>query len=164
MRSVLSTSTTCLRNWINSMNRITKEQLSELSHKDQVRFALFCAYQLKDQWVSPSGCMNALKVVEMWLEDKANIEECSKATKIFWTYCHNEDMVVLYALAATHFCVYTSYVSISENAMLASKFVISHIAPSPNSTHFVIQEQRDYYNELRYIDNIFEDIVLKEIV
>jgi hypothetical protein len=143
-----------------NMEHITGEELSELSHKDQVRFALFCAYQLKDNWLRKDYCEKAINVVELWLEDKATTEDCVRAISDFWPRAHGVNTCVLYAIATTHSNQYTSWVSTSDNASLASKFAI-HLTLDLIAKEFVIKDQRDYYIELRYIDEIFEDVVLE---
>jgi hypothetical protein len=142
------------------MEYITGGELSELSHKDQVRFALFCAYQFKDKWLSKDYCEKAINVVELWLEDKATEWDCVRAISDFWPRAHGANTCVLYAIATTHSNQYTSWVSTSDSASLASKFAI-HLPLDLLTKKSIYQAQRDYYIELRYIDEIFEDVVLE---
>ena len=55
---------------------VSEKELKLLSHKDIVRFALFCAEQVKDNWKDIPECVRAIETVERWLEGKASAEEC----------------------------------------------------------------------------------------
>ena len=61
------------------MQLITKADLKLLSHKDQVRFAIFCVKQVEGQWKAIPACVKATATVELWLEGKATAEECRSA-------------------------------------------------------------------------------------
>ena len=61
------------------MRRISTFDLHILKHEFQVRFALFCAYQVKDRWDKTPSCIEAVKIVELWLEGKASDDECRSA-------------------------------------------------------------------------------------
>ena len=61
------------------MKIVTQKMLQKLNHKDQVRFALHCADQVKDKWKDIPEAVTAVAVTELWLEGKATSEECKLA-------------------------------------------------------------------------------------
>jgi hypothetical protein len=152
--------------------QITEELISKLSHKDQVRFALFCANQTREFWYGSHVYENTYKLIELWLEDKATIEECINASSACYEECNSHykpqtltnafiyaGRALLYAAQAvneTHFTD-THIKLVSSNAIMAFSFGFKHYA----DTNKVEQDQLNYYNELRYIDENFEKIVLK---
>ena len=55
------------------MYKITKEDLEGLTHKQAVRFALFCAHQVS-HLIDLKEAHECLKMVELWLIGKATGE------------------------------------------------------------------------------------------
>jgi hypothetical protein len=156
----------------NNINLITKEQLSELSHKDQVRFALFCAYQVKNEWEKEPTFIKAIELVEMWLENKATIKEC-------YDFARNTNNIInnllelkdqshfieenfYYSLLVADYAIYAAGCE-GNNSTWANPARSAH-----NSGYYayivdttLVYAQITYYNELRYIDENFQRIVLE---
>ena len=141
-------------------------ELNELSHKDQVRFALFCAYQVEYIWCNEPDFINAIKLAELWLENKATAEECKVACKIINDIVTNKNYLdttiahgflsadaAVYAVCCSLYSIGTFYNSskAASNAGIFAGYV--------NKTF--LQKQRNYYNELRDIDENFQRIVLE---
>ena len=61
------------------MKQITETELKKLSHKDIVKFAVFCAYRVEERWNNTPECVEAIRMAELWLEDKATSKECEVA-------------------------------------------------------------------------------------
>jgi hypothetical protein len=144
------------------MELLTKKQLSELSHKDQVRFALFCAYQVKNEWEKSLNCVNAIKITELWLENKVTSSECRSAASAAFS---NPDKniytaaYVAYAAAtdadADVAATYTGY------AASTAAYARATYPTYATDKIKIIQAQIEYYNELKYINENFEKIVLE---
>jgi hypothetical protein len=141
------------------MRLLTTEQLSELSHKDQVRFALFCAYQVKNEWEKSLNCVNAIKTTELWLENKVTSSECRSAASAAFSNPDKDIYTAAYVAyaAATDAdadvaATYTGYVA-STVAYARATYATDKIK--------IIQAQIEYYNELKYINENFEKIVLE---
>ena len=64
---------------MSKIKKVSKEELELLPHKDCVRFALFCAEQVRDSWKDIPECVVAIETAERWLEGKASAEECKVA-------------------------------------------------------------------------------------
>jgi len=96
--------------------------LNELSHKNKVRFALFCAKQTR-HLINNKEAMQAINIIELFLEDKATAEECRKASNVAYT-----------AVPASH-AAYTSYDAASAAAAAASA-VAYYIASTAASASY----------------------------
>jgi hypothetical protein len=153
---------------------LTEEKLSELSHKDQVRFALFCANQTRDFWYGSKIYENTYKLIELWLEGKATAEQCGDASSACYDECNSfsnsnktltNDFVyagrtLLYAANIVRETWHTipQMKLVSNNAIMALALAWRDYADTAKAE----QDQLNYYNELRYIDENFEKLVLKE--
>ena len=170
------------------MRRMSQEDLSLLSHNFQVRFALFCAYQVKDKWDKIPECYKAIRVVSLWLEGKASSEECRAAA--FAADCnancyggHVAGYVAFAAVDAVHAAnCYGSYVAgyvafaavdavhAAMNAGYAVAFTygtaysIDTIAADATYAFSakILKEQWDFYYELLHFDEIVEKALLGE--
>jgi len=133
--------------------------LNELSHKNKVRFALFCVKQVKhliDDEDSKKVTMQTVNIIELFLEDKATAEECKKADDVANIVVYNAHastgantaaFAVLYN--AIHAAAYT--VHATSHATYAA-YTVSHAsyytnANEPNKDQLK-QEQMDYLREL----------------
>jgi hypothetical protein len=151
---------------------INEELLCELSHKDQIRFALFCANQTREFWYGSNVYENTYKLIELWLEGKATVQECLDAGNACYDECNlygnktlTNDFIyagraLLYAAQAVHETYYidTHIRLVSSNAIMAFTFGQNYYYADTNK---VEQDQLNYYNELRYMDENFEKIILK---
>ena len=144
------------------MELLTKKQLSELSHKDQVRFALFCAYQVKNEWEKSLNCVNAIKITELWLENKVTSSECRSAASAAFSNPSKDIYTAAYAAYAASAdadadvaAIYTGY---AASTALYTRATYPTYATDKIK---IIQAQIEYYNELKYINENFEKIVLE---
>jgi hypothetical protein len=150
---------------------INEELLYELSHKDKIRFALFCANQTREFWYGSNVYENTYKLIELWLEGKAAVQECLDAGNACYDECNmhsnartlTNDFIyagraLLYAAQAIHETYYvdTQIKLVSSNAVIALFSGFKHIGDVDKAK----QDQLNYYNELRYLDDIFEKIAL----
>ena len=94
-------------NWDNR-----KQLLSFLSHKDKVRVALFCAKQVKHLVAEKNReiCNKAINIAELWLVDKATVEECREAA----------NAAVYVASAATYAAAYAASAAANAAANAAA--------------------------------------------
>jgi hypothetical protein len=128
---------------------IPSRLFSKLSHKDQVRFALFCDYQLKSKWSRSIKVKKAIKLVELWLEDKATTEDCQAfldSERNMRQYPYSIPTIARYHVSA-------------EYAAGASDYVLAAFVYDYKQKD-IMRAQREYLNELLYVDDIFEKIVL----
>ena len=116
-----------------------KNDIQLLSNKDVVRFALFCARQVEDDWKGIPECKAAIEVAERWLEGKATKEECKDAA------------YAAYAAAA-----YAAYAYAAANAAANAAFAAAAYANKEKT----VGEQWEYYNELLHFDEIAEKALL----
>jgi hypothetical protein len=135
-------------------NIVSKEELQKLSHKDQVRFALFCANQIKNKWESNSACIKAINTVKLWLDNKATAEECRAATR-------NAHAV---AAVSTNAAAFAAYATVSANYADTVAYAAADTAAyaAADATD-MRRQQREYYNDLRYVNENFEKIILESI-
>ena len=56
---------------MSKIKRVNIKELELLSHRDMVRFALFCAEQVKEGWRDIPECVSAIETVKRWLEGRA---------------------------------------------------------------------------------------------
>jgi len=130
------------------LEKVSEEELLLLSHKDCVRFAVFCAEQVRDSWENIPECVAAIETVERWLEGKATEEECWKAA--------NAARAAHYANTA----YYAAYAVAYAAAYAAHTGANAAYARNPH----LIEAQWEYYNELLYFDDIAEKLLLGETV
>jgi hypothetical protein len=143
---------------------LTSHQIRQLSNKDQIRLALFCANQVRSKWGYLRELVRAFETIELWLEDKATYEECQTDIMIaaqFWDQGRADEV---------NPAPYHAINSVLAGENTTSGYVIFAAASATKSvdTRFgyeernvMVQQQIDYYNELRYIDENFERIVLE---
>jgi hypothetical protein len=148
------------------IRRISSRSLSKLSHEDLVRFALFCANQITQEYADIPEVIKCHEVIHNWLEDNTKIQECRDAFDgLVWRidihkHSLNPSPTPLIALAHA---VSTTYLEYDEDYVVDS--CVADIAEDvvryskyPTKT---LKQQRQYFKELCYIDNILEDIILK---
>lgn len=121
---------------------VSEKELEELSYKDQARFSLFCCNYVKYQWKNNKESVEAIRLAELWLEDKIASNVCLEfANSLHYGIMHDGVHDLIYAIAdGKDFSVFTNMGFNSERFNKA---------------------QRKYFNELRYVDDIFEKIVLE---
>jgi hypothetical protein len=126
--------------------------LKELPHKDVVRFALFCAKQVVSQNQIPVA-ENAIKVVELWLEDRATREECGRAA---YAAARAADAAYAAAYAAAARATYAA--DADAAAAYAGAYAAAAAAAAAGATNkeTLKQEQMDYLREL-IIKNLPEE-------
>ena len=118
---------------------VKRESILELlPHKTNVRFALFCAHQVKHlvKKEYQEVCLKAIEVAELFLEDRATKEECGKAAD------------AAYASAAT---AYASYDAAAAAAYASASYAASYAAAYAafyNNQETIKQEQMDYLRDL----------------
>jgi hypothetical protein len=161
--------TNCQENYV-AFGGINEEQLKQLSHKDCIRFALFCAYQGCNIWRQEPYFVKGIELVELWLEDKATSEQCRDAAR-------NTNVVInglldqqgngvfisdsyLYPLISADYTIFTVaeqdglFFRTAKNCFNAAYYVSC-------GSKKLIDAQIAYYNELRFMDDNFERIVLE---
>jgi len=153
---------------MSKIKKVSKEELLLLPHKDIVRFALFCAEQVRDGWENIPECVNAINIVERWLEGKATEEECWKATEEeCWKATEEECWKAAYA--ASHAAAYAAnaatYPASASAAYAASAAAnaADYASASAGNPH-LIEAQWNYYEELLHFDDIAEKLLLGETV
>ena len=129
------------------MKPVSDKELELLSHKDIVRFAVFCAEQMRDSWENIPECVVAIETVERWLKGKAAEEECVNAASAASAANAAADVAYTAAYAAVH----------AANAAYAA----SHAAAGKSH---LIDAQWNYYLELLHFDDIAEKALLGGVV
>ena len=141
------------------VKEITIDNLRELSRKNCVRFALFCANQVAHIETSEKA-QECRDIVERWLEGKASSKECRDAAN---AAC---DTSIAVARATAVYAIYTTYAAgttrdhFAHFAYYAYHASYAADAASNKKTEEIIEEQRNYYDALLSWNEIFEEIVL----
>jgi len=154
------------------LEKVSEEELKLLSHKDCVKFALFCAEQVKEGWRGISECFVAIETAERWLEGKATEEECRNATHVADAAryaAHYANTTAYDAYYATYAAVYAAYAAsaasdASDAAYAAARAAAYAAATYANGKPHLIEAQWEYYLELLHFDDIAEKLLLGEIV
>jgi hypothetical protein len=136
-------------------NIVSHYELKELSYKDQVRFALFCAYQLKSRWINDYRCTYAIHLIELWLSDKITQKEIIGVDDIISTISYTPNSFAHQVIAYT-----LRTICFPDSSISYVQYVIMYTLQHGSDIDFAY-EQRKYYNDLRYIDENFERIVLE---
>jgi len=168
---------------VSNLKLVSEEELLLLSQQDCVRFALFCAEQVRDSWKGIPECVRAIETTERWLEGKASAEECmntayaattaavraaratyaaSDAAYATYAAVHAARAVAYAAYAASHAAAYAAYAANVAAANAADVATIAYTA-AYGKPH-LIDAQRNYYEELLYFDDIAEKLLLGETV
>ena len=161
------------------MKLVRKKELLLLSQQDCVRFAIFCAEQVKEDWENIPECVNAINIVERWLEGKATEDECKVAAHA--AYAAADAAADAYAADAAANAAYAASAAADAAAYVASHAAYAYAASSAyaayaayayyaadaastayaadGNPHF-INAQWNYYNELLHFDDIAEKLLL----
>jgi len=141
--------------------KITEYNIRLLSHKDKVRFALFCAKQVKYKIKDIEG-FNCIRMVEKWLDGKATSNDCRIAADLAYDVANGEDGIG--RLNAEQYATYTSYcathVTMSNNASgvcHTAEYARNTISHNTNNAK---EEQEKYLYELIHLDDIVEKELL----
>ena len=139
------------------MKPVSDKELELLSHKDIVRFAVFCAEQMRDSWENIPECVVAIETVERWLKGKAAEEECVNAA-----YTASAAANAAYTAAvAAYSAAYADAAHAAVHATSAAYYATS--AAADGKSH-LIEAQRNYYLELLHFDDIAEKLLLGGVV
>jgi hypothetical protein len=122
--------------------KATIDNISKLSRKDIVRFALFCAKQADSKAPEAIACIN---VVERWLDNKATSDECRTAAAAANAYHVDFDADAAYYAANAAYVAHVAAYAAANAARAAS-------------AAYAAQEQ--YLYELLHIDDIIEQTLL----
>ena len=131
--------------------------LKLLPHKTNVRFALFCANQVKHlvKKEYQEVCLKAIEVAELFLEDRATKEECGKAA-----VAANAAAYASTSYAASDASAYAAYAAAyAANAAYAASYAYAAYASASyaayavdaafyNNQETIKQEQMDYLRDL----------------
>jgi hypothetical protein len=132
--------------------------LNKLSHKDCVLFTLFCAKQIEYKWKNFPECIKAIEKVERWLEGKATAEECKNAAAAARAAANANADAAAYAAAAARAAANAN----ADAAAYAAAYAAAAYAAYAVASAAAIKEtQMNYLYELLYINEIFEDRVLR---
>jgi len=139
-----------------------EEELELLSHKDIVRFALFCAEQVKEGWKGIPECVVAIETVERWLKGKAAEEECVNAASAASAANAAADVAYTAASAAASAAADVAYTAAYAAVHAANAaYAASHAAAGKSH---LIDAQWNYYLELLHFDDIAEKALLGGVV
>ena len=142
---------------MSKIKKVSDKELELLPHKDMVRFALFCAEQVKDSWKDIPECVVAIETAERWLEGKASAEECRVAT-------HAAHATAAYAAAYATRTAYAAYATNAAYAYAYAAHAAAYVAAYAAKKPHLIKAQRNRYNELLHFDDIAEKLLLGETV
>jgi len=144
---------------MSKIKKVSDKELLLLPHKDIVRFALFCAEQVKEGWKGIPECFVAIETAERWLKGKASAEECRVAAHA----AHATDATAYYATYAAYYAANAATNAASYASYAASSAAAAAHTAAYGNPH-LIDAQRNYYEELLYFDDIAEKLLLGEIV
>jgi len=145
---------------VSKIKIVSEKELSLLSHKDCVRFALFCAEQVRDSWKDIPECVAAIETTERWLEGKASAEECKKAAYAAYAAY---DAASARAVHAVAYAASSAYYA-AAYAAYAVAYAAAVAAEASAGKPHLIEAQWNYYEELLHFDDIAEKLLLGEIV
>jgi len=148
--------------------KVSEEELVLLSHKDMVRFALFCAEQVKEGWKGIPEYVAAVETAERWLKEKATEEECRVATRAAYyanaaTRAANAATRAAYAAYYAANAAYAASHGAYANATSSAAYAAYYAAYANGKPH-LIEAQWEYYLELLHFDDIAEKLLLGESV
>jgi len=150
---------------------VVQAELLLLTPQDCVRFALFCAEQVRDSWKDIPECVAAINMVERWLKGKAAEEECVNASSAAYDAAYAANANAAYAAsyaasaaanAANADAAYSDATA-AANAANAANAASSAAYAAAGKSH-LIEAQWNYYNELLHFDDIAEKALLGEII
>jgi len=151
---------------MSNLKLVSEEELLLLPQQDCVRFALFCAEQVRDSWKGIPECVSAIETAERWLEGKASVEECKVAAyaaydaAYYAAYAAYAAVHAARAVArATRAAVHAANAAYAADASHAAAY-----AAYANGKPHLIDAQWEYYNELLHFDDIAEKLLLGESV
>jgi len=146
------------------MKQITSKEFHLISHNFQVRFALFCANQVRNVWKGIPECVEAIRMAELWLEDKATSKECEVAA---YAASAAASAAAAYASSAAAYATYAAASAASAAASAASAAYAASAASAASAAAYasedkakLIKEQWAFYNELLNFDEIVEKALL----
>jgi len=138
-----------------------------------VRFAVFCAEQVKDGWKDIPECVVAIETTERWLEGKATKRECKVASDAAYAaysaanatnaaYAAYTAAIAAYYAAAANaaYAAYAYAASATAYAAYANAAYAAAYAASANGKPHLIEAQWNYYEELLHFDDIAEKLLL----
>jgi len=154
------------------MKPVSKKELELLSHKDIVRFALFCAEQVKEGWKGIPECVVAIETVERWLKGKAAAEECRNATHVADAAryaAHYANTTAYDAYYAAYAAAYAAYAASAASDASDAAYAAARAAHYATATYaakksHLIEAQWEYYLELLHFDDIAEKLLLGGVV
>ena len=154
------------------LEKVSEEELSLLPHKDCVRFALFCAEQVRDSWKDIPECFVAIETTERWLEGKASAEECRNATHVADAAryaAHYANTTAYDAYYAAYAAAYAAYAASAASDASDAAYAAARAAHYATATYaakksHLIEAQWEYYNELLHFDDIAEKLLLGGVV
>ena len=135
---------------------VTREMVTKLDHKMQVRFAVFCAKQVIDL-VDASYkevCLKAIEAAEGFTEGKVSKEECSNAAYAA-AYAARAAYAANAAVYAANAAVYAAYAA----AYAAYAGNAAYAAYAAKNKEVIVLEQTRYYEELLNFDKIVEEMM-----
>ena len=145
------------------LEKVSRKELELLSQQDCVRFALFCAEQVRDSWRGVPECVAAVETAERWLEGKATEEQCRNTAYAAYAAAN--------AAAYANSAAYAAYDAAAHAANAASSAACDAVyaanaasAAYANGNLHLIEAQRNYYEELLYFDDIAEKLLLGGVV
>jgi len=150
---------------------VVQAELLLLTPQDCVRFALFCAEQVRDSWKDIPECVAAINMVERWLKGKAAEEECVNASSAAYDAAYAANAAAAYAAAyaasaaanAANADAAYSDATAAANAANAANAASSAAYAAAGKSH-LIEAQWNHYNELLHFDDIAEKALLGEII
>jgi hypothetical protein len=162
---------------------VVQAELLLLTPQDCVRFALFCAEQVRDSWKDIPECVAAINMVERWLKGKAAEEECVNASSAAYDAAYAANAAAAYAAAyAASAAANAANADAAYSDATAAAYAASDAAYAADAAAYVaaydaayaanaaagkshlIEAQWNYYNELLHFDDIAEKALLGEII
>ena len=104
-----------------------RSYIDQLSRKDKVRFALFCAKQAIHLTEAPEA-KECIRVIELWLEGKASADDCERAANAYIAYANHAAHAYIAAAHAAHAAAAAAHAATAINAAATAARAAAHAA------------------------------------
>ncbi len=155
------------------MDCVSPDDLKKLSPKFRVMFALFCANQAKESWQDIPKYVEAIELIEKWLNTEDSCIEFRTASNLV-NAIDPESVVACVLFTAVYTRHTNSIVASAHSAAFTSLAAIRAVARASVFNTFgnsavdmqiaanaATEQQREYYGQLLEFDKIMELALLK---
>ena len=114
-----------------------RSYIEQLSRKDKVRFALFCAKQAIHLTKAPEA-KECIRVIELWLDGKASADDCERAANAA-TYAANTANTATHATHAAHAAANAAHAAHAATAAAYATYAATNTANTANTATYAVR-------------------------